>query len=72
MSFQNTLYYILEDLRKHKRSRNDSMEAYVSTRLEESLKSYEHNTSQSVDFLTARNSINVLKKLNREWIWIIW
>lgn len=42
------------------------MEAYVSTRLEESLKSYEHNTSQSVDFLTARNSINVLKKLNRE------
>lgn len=66
MSFQNILYYILEDLRKHKRSRNASMEAYVSTRLEESLKSYEHNTSQSVDFLTARNSINVLKKLNRE------
>ena len=42
------------------------MTEYVATRLAQSLRAYEHNTSQSVEYLTARNDINLLKKLNRE------
>lgn len=60
------LYFILEDLKKHKRSRNDAMTSYVSERLNEGLVSYLHDTSNSVEFLIARNGLNTLKKLNRE------
>ena len=60
------LYFILEDLKKHKRSRDDAMTYYVSQRLNEGLVSYLHDTSKSVEFLTARNGLNTLKKLNRE------
>ena len=66
MSFNNKLYYILKDIKQYKRSRNDAMTEYVATRLAQSLRAYEHNTSQSVEYLTARNDINLLKKLNRE------
>ena len=60
------LYFILEDLEKHKRSRDDAMTSYVSERLNNGLVSYLHDTSKSVEFLIARNGLNTLKKLNRE------
>lgn len=60
------LYFILEDLKKHKRSRDDAMTSYVSERLNDGLVSYLHDTSKSVEFLTSRNGLNTLKKLNRE------
>ena len=65
MSFSSKLYYILADIQKYKHCRSDSLELHIKKRLEDTLTQYEKQTNQSVEYLTNRDSINVLKKLNR-------
>lgn len=65
MSFSSTLYYILADIQKYKRCKSDVLELHIKKRLEDTLLQYEKQTNQSVEYLTNRDSVNVLKKLNR-------
>ena len=66
MSLKSKLYYILADIQNHKHTRNDAFELCVRERLDKALEQYIRNTNISVDYLNKRDSINVLKKLNRE------
>ena len=67
MSFKSKLYYILEDISKHKATKSDAFELHIQKRLDKALAQYIEDTNKSVEFLSNRDSINVLKKLNREW-----
>lgn len=66
MSFKSKLYYILEDIQTHKHTRNDAMELNIKERLDKALQQYIKSTNISLEYLEARDSINVLKKMNRE------
>ena len=66
MSFKSKLYYILEDIQNYKHTRSDAQELNVQNRLDKALEQYVKQTSISVEYLSTKNEINVLKKLNRE------
>ena len=59
------LYDILVDLNNHKRSKFNAFQDAVSSRLDKALESYKYSLSVSEEYLSTRNEINVLKKLNR-------
>lgn len=66
MSFSSKLYYILEDIQKHKHSKSDVYEKYVQDRLDKALEQYIKQTEISVRYISSKDAVNVLKKLNRE------
>ena len=63
--FLRKLYFILEGLNKHKRPREVAMNSFIEERLNKSLESYLHDTEQSIQFLSSRDSLNTLKKFTR-------
>ncbi len=65
MLFKEKLYYILSDLSKHKHSKSETFAIRVQERLDRSLESYSDELDKSLHYLTYRDTINVLKKMNR-------
>lgn len=65
MLFRDKLYYILEELNSHKRTPNQVMQSCIKDRLESSLNSYKHSLENSYSYLSTKDEMNVLKKLNR-------
>ena len=65
MTFLDNLNNILEELSKHKRSRDELNEIYVSNRLNDSLTSYYADLIQSLEFLCRRDELKLMKKMNR-------
>lgn len=66
MSFKSKLYYILENIQNYKHTKGDALELNIQQRLDKALQQYIKSTNVSVEYLSARNSVNVLKRLNRE------
>ena len=66
--FKDKLYFILNDISKHKRSPDEVMEDAVSKRLDDALKTYEKSLDISVQYTSRQDSLNVLKKLNKQGI----
>lgn len=66
MSFKHKLYYILEDINNHKLDRDSVYSIRVQERLNKCLEAYIYNTNVSVEYLKARDSLNVLRNLNRD------
>lgn len=56
---------MIEDLNTHKRDREYLMLEYINKRLDKSFTSYTSDLCSSLDYLERRNSLNVVKKLNR-------
>lgn len=65
MLFSDKLYSILSELQQRHRSRHVIMEQAVKDRLNNSLVSYVKSLDDSVTYLSARDDINMLKRLSR-------
>ena len=65
MDFKYKLYYILSELEKHKRSRSEMFSQQVQKRLDASLREYTKELETSVDYLSKRKELNVLKRFNK-------
>ena len=63
--FKDKLYYIVNDLSKHKRNRHLAFKAAVQERLELSTKVYEEQLVIAEESLKYRDAIMLLKKINR-------
>ena len=63
--FKDKLYYIVNDLSKHKRNRQIAFKAAVQERLELSTKVYEKQLATAEESLKYRDAIMLLKKINR-------
>jgi len=65
MSFTTNLLKIQVDLNNHKRDKNLLMENYISERLNLSRDVYEAELSKTLSYLTRREEINLISKINR-------
>lgn len=65
-TFSNILYNMLSDLSHYHRDKATLIQSYVNARLNESLKVYYKELSQSIDYLSDKNNIRVMKKLNEQ------
>ncbi len=65
MQFSDKLYFILSELREHKRDRAEVLSSCIQERLDTALKSYDSSLADSVSYLSSTNDINLLKKLSR-------
>lgn len=62
---KSKLYNILNDLEAHKSNANELIQLSISERLKTSQDNYYKSISDSYNYLSARNSLRVMKKLNR-------
>ena len=65
MSFITTLLKIQIDLSNHKRDKNLLMEHYISERLNLARDVYEEELGKTLSYLTRREEINLISKINR-------
>lgn len=65
MKFKSRLYNILKDLNQHKRDRSTLMQESVEKRLNDALTNYNKDIAQSYNYLYRRDSLSVMRKLNR-------
>ena len=65
MDFSDKLYFILSELGEHKRCKTDVMTDCVKQRLDKALKSYNDSLVDSVNYLSHRDNINLLRRLSR-------
>lgn len=65
MSFTTNLLKIQVDLSNHKRDKNLLMEHYISERLNLARDVYEAELSKTLSYLTRREEINLISKINR-------
>lgn len=65
MSFKSKLYDISKELDNCSNNRNEFFQKSVEERLNYALINYNKEISQSYNYLSTKNGINVLKKLNR-------
>ena len=65
MSFKSKLYDISKELDNSSNNRNEFFQKSVEERLNYALINYNKEISQSYNYLSTKNGINVLKKLNR-------
>ena len=63
--FKTRLYNILSDLEKHKPKDTKILQSSIEDRLQKSLDNYNKSIENSYNYLLARNSLSVMKKLNR-------
>lgn len=56
---------MLNDLSSHKRDKEYLMLEYINLRLDKSFTNYFKDLSSSLEYLERKNSINVMKKMNR-------
>lgn len=66
MDFKYKLYYILSSISKHKKNKADAFYDAVQARLDKSLSSYEKSLEDATNYLTSRDALNVMKKLNKD------
>ena len=57
---------IAKELKEHKRDKKALLEMYIEKRLNDSLSVYYKELSNSVNYLEYKNSIKVMRKLNKE------
>ena len=65
MQPSDKLYQILEDISNHKHSRQELLLSQIQQRLDDSLKAYQHSIDDSYNYLSTKDELNVMKKLNR-------
>lgn len=65
MSFKSKLYNILTDLEEHRRNRDVVIQESIEGRLQKTLDNYNKTIIDSYNYLSQRESFNVMKKLNR-------
>jgi hypothetical protein len=65
MDFKSKLYNITKDLEAHKRSRLEVLSQSIETRLNFALQNYDKAVADSYNYLVHRNSLRVMKKINR-------
>lgn len=63
--FEQTLKSILYDVQSHKRDRNELKKMYIQERLSKSLMTYYSETEDSIQYLTDKDGLNLMRKLNR-------
>lgn len=63
--FERVLMNMLEDISFFKHTKQELEEKYIKERLQRSFDSYEHDLSLSCDYISNRDAINVMKKMNR-------
>lgn len=56
---------MLNDLQAHKRDRESMMLEAINLRLETSYKTYCKELNTSLEYLERRNTLNVMKKINK-------
>lgn len=64
--FRDKLYFILNDISRYKRRPENAMESHINERLDTALESYVTSLDQSVEYVSKQDSLNVLKKLNKQ------
>ena len=64
--FKDKLYFILDDIGKHKRLPSEVMEVAVSQRLDLALTTYIRSLEASANYASKQDSINVLKKMSKQ------
>ena len=64
--FRDKLYFILNDINKHKRPPDQLMEVCIAERLETALETYMNSLNSSAEYVTKQDSLNVLKKINKQ------
>lgn len=57
------LYNIQRDLQQHHRSKSQLLEYYIQKRLSQSLHTYYNELSNSVQTLSSKNPVKVIKEL---------
>ena len=63
MIFKAKLYNILEDLNKHKRSKNDIMQECITSRLNSNFNNYEKELEDSLHYINKQNELSVMKRM---------
>ena len=66
MSFNSKrISHMINDLQSYKRNKEDLLLHYVNERLDTSLTNYYKELDNSLEYLSRRNELKLLKKLNR-------
>ena len=65
--FIDVVMGIKEDLQKYKRNREELHRIYIEKRLNESLTAYYKELIDSINFLEYKDSLRLLRNLNKEW-----
>lgn len=65
MQPSDKLYQILEDISNHKHPRQELLLLQIQQRLDDALKAYQRSIDDSYNYLSAKDQLNVMKKLNR-------
>ena len=65
MQPSDKLYQILEDISNHKHSRQELLLLQIQQRLDDALKAYQRSIDDSYNYLSKKDELNVMKKLNR-------
>lgn len=68
MTVEQTLKDMLKDINKHKRSKENLLEHFVSMRLDKSIQTYYKQLLESVDYLSNREASQerILNGINKE------
>lgn len=61
----DNLLEILNELRNHHREKSSIMEQCVNERLKKSLVTYYKEVTQSMEFLSKKDELRIMKKMNR-------
>lgn len=62
---KDILSHILDDLSKHHRSKKEVFMACVEERLNKSLETYQKELDDTFGFLSRRNELRLLKRMNK-------
>ena len=65
--FKSNIDIIFSDLQKYKRDKKTLVEYYLNDRLDKSLNTYITSIDSIVLKLSSRNSLRLLKKLNKDY-----
>lgn len=65
MDFKTRLYNISKDLKSHNRNKHTLLQESIEKRLDDALTNYNKDVAQSYNYLYYRDSLSVLRKLNR-------
>ena len=63
--FKDTLLEIYNELNNHKRDRTTVISECIKDRLHNCNEAYKHSLKQSLDYLTNKNDLNIIKKVNK-------
>ena len=66
MSLRTKLYAISLDIERHKGGRNAIMQQSVEGRLNKALLNYDKEVANSYTYLSYRDSLRVMKKINKK------